>query len=362
MVEFDKGLMARGSWGKLQKCMKKAAAGQPITLAFLGGSITQGSLASIPENCYAYRVFKWWQETFPGSNMTFVNAGIGGTTSQFGVARVGEDVLSYRPDFVLMEFSVNDENTPHFRETYEGLVRRLLSSGTALMLMNNVCYDSGYSAEEMHLQVAQHYNLPSVSMKSTLYAALLRGELINRDITPDDLHPNDLGHELVAKVITHFLEQVRSAPWETVREDPLPAPLTANRYEGSQRYQAHNSTPVLGGFRKDTAPQHHITEIFRKGFTAWEKGATATFSVKGTCIGVQYRKSVIQPTPIARITVDGEHAMLLDGNFRETWGDCLYLDTVAEGLDNKEHTVTVELVETHEDDKVPFYLVSVIGS
>ena len=39
-----------------------------------------------------------------------------------------------------------------------------------------------------------------------------------------------------------------------------------------------------------------------------------------------------------------------------------YLDTVAEGLENKEHTVTVELVQTHEDDKVPFYLVSIIGS
>ena len=362
MVEFEKGLVARGSWGKLRQCMKKAAAGEPVTLAFLGGSITQGSLASIPENCYAYRVFKWWQETFPESKMTFVNAGIGGTTSQFGVARVGEDVLSYEPDFVLMEFSVNDENTPHFRETYEGLVRRLLASGAALMLMNNVCYDSGNSAEEMHLQVARHYNLPSVSMKSTLYAALRRGALKNRDITPDDLHPNDLGHELVAKVITHFLEQVRSAPWEAAQEDPLPVPLTANRYEGSRRYQAHNSTPVLLGFLPDTAPQNHITEIFRKGFTAWEKGACATFSVTGTCIGVQYRKSVTQPTPIARITVDGEHAMLLDGNFKETWGDCLYLDTVAEGLENKAHTVTIELVETHEDDKVPFYLVSVIGS
>ena len=66
MVGFEKGLVARGSWGKLQQCMKKAAAGEPVTLAFLGGSITQGSLASIPENCYAYRVFKWWQETFPG--------------------------------------------------------------------------------------------------------------------------------------------------------------------------------------------------------------------------------------------------------------------------------------------------------
>ena len=84
--------------------------------------------------------------------------------------------------------------------------------------------------------------------------------------------------------------------------------------------------------------------------------------MEGRCIAVQYRKSVIQPTPIARVTVDGSHALLLDGNFRETWGDCLYLDTVAEGLEDRAHTVKIELTETHPDDAVPFYLVSVIGS
>ena len=83
---------------------------------------------------------------------------------------------------------------------------------------------------------------------------------------------------------------------------------------------------------------------------------------EGSCIAVQYRKSVTQPTPIAAISVDGAHELLLDGNFREVWGDCLYLDTVAEGLENKVHTVTVRLVQTHGEDKVPFYLVSIIGS
>ena len=60
--------------------------------------------------------------------------------------------------------------------------------------------------------------------------------------------------------------------------------------------------------------------------------------------------------------MDGSHELLLDGNFRETWGDCLYLDTVAEGLEPGTHTVKVEIAEAHEDDAVPFYLVSVIGS
>lgn len=362
MIEWEQGLVSRGNWAAIQACMERAAAGDEITVGFLGGSITQGCHATEPELCYAQRVWKWWQNTFPKANIRFVNAGIGATNSQFAVARVDEDLLRYKPDFVLAEFSVNEDSTPHFRETYEGLVRKLLKSGTALMLMNNVFYNTGINAQQVHVEVAQHYAIPSVSMKETIYAALLRGELQNRDISRDDLHPNDYGHDLVARVICHFLERARVAPREQAPAEILPAPLTPNRYEDSRRYQNHNSNPQCQGFVADEEPQEDILQIFRRGYTAWKKGDRISFTVEGSCIGVQYRKSVIQPTPIARITVDGEHEMLLDGNFTETWGDCLHLDTVVEGLEPGIHSVTVEIAEAHENDKVPFYLVSVIGS
>lgn len=361
MIDFEQGIVNRGTWGKIQAVMDRAAAGEAITVAFLGGSITQGSLSSTPQTCYAYLVYRWWQEKFPSAGIRYVNAGIGGTTSQFGAARVEEDVLRYQPDFVLTEFSVNDDNSLHFRETYEGLVRTVLKSGAALMLMNNVCYDSGANAQDQHLPVAQHYGLPMVSMKPTVYAALQRGDMRNRDITPDDLHPNDAGHALVAQGICHLLEKIRVAPREKT-DAKMPAPITANRYEGSRRYQNHNSQPALQGFVADPTPQNHITECFRRGFTAWKAGDSISFDLECTCVGVQYRKSVTQPTPIAKITVDGGHELVLDGNFKETWGDCLYLGTVYEGTQREKHTVKIQILEAHENDAVPFYLVSVIGS
>ena len=86
--------------------------------------------------------------------------------------------------------------------------------------------------------------------------------------------------------------------------------------------------------------------------------------MRGSGIAVQYRKSVKLPAPVAEVVVDGDdaHAMRLDANFDETWGDKLELDTVLEHGEYKEHEVVVRLVETHENDAVPFYLVSVIGS
>ena len=362
MIDFEKGMVNRGNWQKIQQVMQRAERGAEITLGFLGGSITQGAVASKQENCYASRVYKWWSETFP--KVKFINAGIGGTTSQFGVARVEEDLLSFHPDMIFVEFSVNDDCNPFFRETYEGLVRRILKAGAALLLIHNVRYDNMVSAEDIHLEIGKHYQLPCVSMKSTIYPLVASGEIPNRQITPDDLHPNDLGHEMAASVITAFLEKIRTAEKMDAPLSTMPEPLTENQYGSSLRYQNHNSNPTLEGFVPDDTPQTHITQMFRRGFTAWHKGDRITFLVEGTGVAVQYRKSVRKPTPIARAVVDDcqEQAVLLDGNFQENWGDCLYIDNVLFHGEKQLHKVEITIIEDHEDDAVPFYLVSVIGS
>ena len=60
MVMYEEGKL------RIRKLMKRAENGDEINLGFFGGSITQGSLASDPSLCYAFRVFDWWRRTFPG--------------------------------------------------------------------------------------------------------------------------------------------------------------------------------------------------------------------------------------------------------------------------------------------------------
>lgn len=57
---------------RLKACMQRASHGEELVIAFLGGSITQGSLATKDENTYARRVFSWWKESFqnPGFTMS----------------------------------------------------------------------------------------------------------------------------------------------------------------------------------------------------------------------------------------------------------------------------------------------------
>ena len=370
LVNFEDGIAFRGNTERIAKVLKKAENGNPITLGYLGGSITQGSLSSTPDTCYAAMTTKWWREQYPQTEFTYLNGGIGGTTSQFGVSRVESDILAYEPDFVIIEFSVNDDNSLFFRETYEGLVRKVYSSKTApaVLLVHNIMYQDGTNAQDQHETVGRYYNIPCVSVKSSIYQAIAHGKIDVRAVTPDDLHPNDAGHALLSNLITYFLEKVQREDVKKVTDttraaEELPAPITANAYQDSVRYQVYNSKPGLMGFVADEEEQRHITDVFKRGFVGTKKGDAIRFEMEGTGIAVQYRKSVKHPACEAKVVLDGDeaNAKVLDGNFDETWGDCLYITTVAKHIEDKKHSVEITITEGDES-MVPFYLVSVIGS
>ena len=365
VIDKEAGILNRGNLTRLKNFLNRAAEGERLTVGFIGGSITQGFAATEADKCYAARTVAWLRKLFPNTEFDYVNAGIGATNSQFGAARVQEDLLKRLPDLVMVEFSVNDHSTPHDRETYEGLVRQIYGSSShpAMVLLHSVYYDTGKSAAYYHAQIARHYDLPSLSMQNSIYPAVAAGRLPAEKITADFLHPNDLGHELMASVITNFLEKVIHDKSEEQKEC-FPEPLTENTYEHCSRLQYFNSTPEKSGFEEDMTPQREITDIFRNGWSAGEKGAYLKFTFRGTGAAVQYRRVKDGPAPVAAAVVDGDPqtACVLDGTFDETWGDKMQLTTVAEHLPYGEHQVCVEITETHAEDRAEFYLVSVIVS
>ena len=365
VIDIEAGMLNRGNLTRLKNLLNRATKGERLTVGFIGGSITQGFAATEPDQCYAARTVAWLRKVFPNTEFDYVNAGIGATDSQFGAARVQEDLLQRLPDLVFVEFSVNDHSTPHFCETYEGLVRQIYGSASApaMVLIHNVYYDTGKSAAYYHAQVGRHYDLPCISMQNSIYPAVAAGRLPAEKITADFLHPNDLGHEFMASVITNFLEKVIHDKTQEPQEI-FPAPLTENAYEHCVRLQYFNSTPEKSGFEEDMTPQRDITDIFRNGWSAGEKGAYLEFTFRGTGAAVQYRRVKDGPAPIATAVVaeNPETACVLDGTFDETWGDKMELATIAEHLPYGEHRVRIEITETHENDKAGFYLVSLIVS
>lgn len=362
-----KGVVNRGNRQAIRLCMRRAMAGDTLTLGFLGGSITQGSRASSLENCYVSLVCDWWKRIFPKARFVCLNAGVGGTTSQFGVVRVREDLLAAKPDFAVVEFSVNDDQTDFYEETYEGLIRAIEESNPcpAVMLLHNVRYDNGVSAETKHAAIGKAYHLPSVSMRPSLYRAVLEGTVSMAEISPDGLHPNDFGHRLVADTAISFLEEVRL---DLEAEEPfnsLPPPVTPNRYQYSRRLQSSNCIPEnCSGFAADRRVQNGVRDCFKHGWTASRTGASILFRTKGTDFAVQYRKSMRHPAPVAVAVLDGDEAsaVRLDGNFDETWGDSLSITNIARDLPNQTHCLEVRVVEVDAEPAADFYLASVIVS
>lgn len=349
---------------RLKSCMQRAEEGQELTIGFLGGSITQGSLATKPENTYAYRVFSWWKETFPKGKFHYVNGGIGGTSSHYGVSRAVTDVLMYQPDFVVVDFSVNDDADIFFQETYEGVIRKLLfwKSKPAVVLLNNVYYDSGENAQEYHNAVGDWYGLPHVSIKDTLYQRMKQGMYTREELTPDGLHPNDKGHGLVAQEIISFLESVRQELDVTEIEEVMPKSMTENAYEDAKRLTIREISPELDGFRADTREKNGHLDHFKNGWIGKKPGDKITFEIEASCIAVQYRKTIHKPAVRAKLILDKdtEHAVVLDGNFDEDWGDCLYLETVLHHGVRTKHTIEIEIPDTEQETATPFYLMALI--
>ena len=364
---------------RLKNLMKRAANGESLVIGFLGGSITQGSLSSTPETCYAYLVYEWWKKSFPNATFSFVNGGIGGTTSHYGGARAWKDVLCYRPDIVTVDFSVNDDANEFFEETYEGTLRRLLMapSAPAVVVLNNVFYDTGKNAQDYHNRIADHYGIPHVSIKDTIYPDVESGKIVRADITPDNLHPNDKGHRLVADEICKLLDSIKAEVEEetivgeniegkstkTEASALLLAPLTANAYEHSRLIQIQDNEAILDGFLVDPIEKKGMLDIFKNGWTAAHTNDKISFEIECSCLAVQYRKSVQQPVPKAKAVIDGDeaHAVILDGNFTEDWGDCLYLEPLLHHAEKKVHRIEITVTDA-KDIVRPFYLVSLIVS
>ncbi|HEY9155052.1 MAG TPA: SGNH/GDSL hydrolase family protein, partial [Opitutaceae bacterium] len=111
----------------------KARTGQPLTVVFLGGSLTWGANASDPQKT-SYRALmgEYLRKKYPHSSFDFIDASIGGTGSKLGIFRLERDVMQYHPDLVFLDFTANDGidgEDPRAIASYEGLLRDMIGAG-----------------------------------------------------------------------------------------------------------------------------------------------------------------------------------------------------------------------------------------
>ncbi len=93
---------------------------RPACIAFFGDSVTQGcfevyqtspsSLETVFDQSCAYHQYlkERLAEIFPASPVVIVNAGISGDNATQALSRIDRDVLSFKPDLVVVCFGLND--------------------------------------------------------------------------------------------------------------------------------------------------------------------------------------------------------------------------------------------------------------
>jgi lysophospholipase L1-like esterase len=329
-----------GDLARLAAVMKKARDGEEITVGVIGGSITQGSLATA-NNGYGNTFYKWWTEAFPDTKVNFINAGLGGTTSYLGVHRVDKDLLIYNPDVVVVEFSVNDSDSLFYKETYEDLVRRILKqTNNPAVIQLFMTQEDGTSAQAVHLHVGFWYNLPRLSYREMILPEIEKGTFTWKDISPDNIHPNDKGHAMAGEILWNYLNSVY-AKLDTISEEVTPldkAPQFSEAYIDATILDSSNLSPTsLGSF---TAAK--VYERFPNDWTTQTGSETITFETEAQNIGIMYLKTTDGLSGQFDVSVDGTKVWTLDADFSGGWGN--YPDTVEvyKSKDKVKHTIEIK--------------------
>lgn len=356
-------MYTEGNPTRIAKVIKKLQAGEEVTVAFLGGSITQGTGAD-NDNCYAALTAKWIQEQYPDAKVNYVNAGIGATGSYIGVHRCDTQVLSYDPDLVFIDFSVNDtadRNTLN-KETYEGLIRKIWQYDTAPgIICIAMTQEDGTSVQTCHGEVTEKYSVPFVSYHDAMLNFLNTTDGVQwSDISGDNIHPNKPGHAILSAMLTTYLQYVTDNLDSISDTDPeLPAPgTTGAKFEKAQLITTDDAQPISTGafsMKEMTFGGFANPWLCRTSDGTYPEDSALVLEVEAQNIGLLYGK-LTKAAGVADIYVDDTFVMTLDADFTGGWGNYVEFAEIKTFLTTDKHTI--KIVPRGEEGKASAFYIS----
>lgn len=350
----ERSLLTAGNTARTENVLRKAKAGEEITVAYIGGSITEGLTAGA-EKCWARLSYEWLCETLPEAKINYVNAGMSGTPSTLGVIRAERDVIAPygNPNLVFIEFAVNDGQDGLSKNAYESLVRRMLSldGDTAVVLLFTVL-KNGYSCENAHMKpIGEHYELPMISVGTALNDEFASGRTPWEKYSDDESHPNEWGHVLVKDFIAHYFETVLNGMDETGGEKPIGDAASAEPLYGSDYTNVHllDRTNLIPKSIGEYDAERETISQFPNGWSR-KGGENEGFEFDVTCkdLFLIYQCSKNKKFGTADVYVDGEYAASVNSSAEDGWNNPV-AQLVYRGDGVTPHTVTVKMAEGQED-------------
>ncbi len=335
----------KGNQARLAKAFNKAMNGEKLTVAYLGGSITQGSSAG-DNLCYSKLTTDWLKETFPDAEIEYVRAGIGATGSYIGVHRANRDVLYSDPDLIFIDFSVNDGNAARDVDSYDSLLRKLWfhTSNPAIVTIA-MTQENGTSFQKYHSEICKAYQIPMISYREAILDVIENGHIVWKDISDDNIHPNITGHAVLTEIITAYLQDVidNIDSIDTETESDLSTPYTENKYENADILTPETTTPAdATGWETDLEKFGNFGGYWtvRSKDGTFEGVNPLKFEVEAKNIGVFYGKLITTGGKFD-VVVDGEVVKTIDSNFEGGWGSYVEAEDVISFDEVGKHIVEI---------------------
>jgi lysophospholipase L1-like esterase len=189
------------------------------------------------DKVYAARIDEAFIKT--GATISVHNAGIGGSNTRDAKNRLAHDVLVHKPKIVVMQFGINDSaidvwRTPpatqsrvplaEFESNLRSMVAQIQKQGAKVILMTanplrwtgilrekygRLPYladkEDGFESptlfryNEALRKLAEELNLPLIDIHAAYPAYAAAHKKSVDELLLDGMHPNDLGHQLVAE-------------------------------------------------------------------------------------------------------------------------------------------------------------------
>ncbi len=343
---LERSVISTGNNERMKKVMEKAANGEDVTLAYIGGSITQGYNAGTTE-IFAKLSADYFKDTYAATGkVNYVNAGLSGTPSLLGLIRSERDIFEEKPDIVFVEFAVNDGQDNMNKSAFESLVRKALmqEQEPAVVLLFSMTED-GYTCQSTMQLIGMNYELPMISVPNALKPEFEAGRMKWADWADDGSHPNKDGQKLYSEFIIHYFNKV--AAEETPAPYTLPEKMLNLDYT-TMKMADIDSVKVLdvGSFHEESGH-----EAFTKG---WVKAADAVenesfvFEIDCRSLFLVYKEANSASYGTAEVYVDGEKVYTISSNKKEGWYNPVPV-RVYRGTECKNIKVEVRMQEGDED-------------
>ena len=320
----ERSLMTTGDMTRMANVFDRAAKGEDIKIAYIGGSITEGysdNITLATEEKWVDMSTKWLNDQFPESDITYVNAGLSGTPSILGNVRLERDVLSYDPDVVFVEFAVNDGGEQDYKTAYESLVRTLLTQDkdVAVVLLFTII-ESGHTCQPHMSQIGSNYGLPMISLPDSVWVEMQEGRMSWSDYSADQSHPNVEGSIMIRDFVINYFEAVM-ADYENhtgTVDKALPEPVFSGDYANMKFVDNTTLEVEAVGFTPSDNGHHWFKDGWQ--FRA-DTGASLKFTVNCKKLAMVIKVNNAKTFGEAEIYVDGELSGKINSNRSDGWNN-----------------------------------------